>query len=60
PSKKQPLPGLKIISRALEKLQIITDAYLIFCQRTRLLVLWVIDRFMGFSGFYGIPVLSMP
>lgn len=34
PSKKQPLPGLKILSRALEKLQIITDAYLIFCQRT--------------------------
>jgi hypothetical protein len=34
PSKRQPLPGLKIISRALEKLQLLTDAYLIFCQRT--------------------------
>lgn len=34
PSKRQPLPGLKIISRALEKLEILTDAYSIYCQRT--------------------------
>lgn len=34
PSKRQPLPGLKIILRALEKLQLLTDAYLIYCQRT--------------------------
>lgn len=34
PSSRQKLPGLKIISRALLKLRHITDAYLIFCQRT--------------------------
>lgn len=34
PSKRQPVPGLKIISRALEKLDILVDAYLINCQRT--------------------------
>jgi hypothetical protein len=34
PSKKQELPGFKILSRALEKQKIIVEAYLLFCQRT--------------------------
>lgn len=34
PSKRQELPGLKIISRALSTLQNLVDAYLILCQRT--------------------------
>lgn len=34
PSKRQPVPGLKILTRALEKLPTIIDAYVIFCQRT--------------------------
>lgn len=34
PSKRQPLPGLKILSRAIPKLNAMVDAYLIFCQRT--------------------------
>jgi Transposase DNA-binding len=34
PSKRQELPGLKIIARSLEKLKNLVDAYLIFCQRT--------------------------
>lgn len=34
PSKKQPTPGLKILSRAVEQLQILVDAYLLFSQRT--------------------------
>jgi Transposase DNA-binding/Transposase DDE domain len=32
PSKKQELPGFIILSRALEKLKNLTDAYLLFCQ----------------------------
>ena len=32
PSKRQPLPGLKCLSRATEKLKTLVDAYLIFCQ----------------------------
>jgi hypothetical protein len=32
PSKKQELPGFIILSRALEKLKTLTDAYLLFCQ----------------------------
>ncbi len=34
PSKRQPLPGLKILSRAIQKLNAMVDAYLILCQRT--------------------------
>lgn len=34
PSKRQPIPGLKILTRALEKLSTLIDAYVIFCQRT--------------------------
>lgn len=34
PSKRQPIPGLIILSRALEKFNFLVDAYLIFCQRT--------------------------
>lgn len=34
PSKRQPLPGLKILSRATQKLNNMVDIYLIFCQRT--------------------------
>jgi Transposase DNA-binding/Transposase DDE domain len=34
PSKKQPLPGFIILTRALQKLDTIVDAYLLFCQRT--------------------------
>lgn len=34
PSKRQELPGFKIITRSLEKLKNLVDAYLIFCQRT--------------------------
>ena len=34
PSKRQPIPGLKILSRAIPKLNAMVDAYLIFCQRT--------------------------
>lgn len=34
PSKRQPTPGLKILSRAVEQLQVLVDAYLLFCQRT--------------------------
>lgn len=34
PSKKQPLPGIKIINRSIDKLNHLVDAYLIFCQRT--------------------------
>ncbi|HRI60721.1 MAG TPA: IS4 family transposase [Saprospiraceae bacterium] len=34
PSKRQPIPGLKILSRAVEQLQHLVDAYLLFCQRT--------------------------
>jgi len=32
PSKRQPVPGLVILTRALEKLQHFVDAYLTFCQ----------------------------
>ena len=34
PSKRQPIPGIKIINRAVQKLNQLVDAYLIFCQRT--------------------------
>lgn len=34
PSKRQPLPGFIILTRALQKLDTIVDAYLLFCQRT--------------------------
>ena len=34
PSKRQLLPGFKILTRATEKLNVLVDAYLIFCQRT--------------------------
>jgi hypothetical protein len=34
PSKRQPIPGLKILSRAIEQLQHLVEAYLLFCQRT--------------------------
>lgn len=34
PSKRQPVPGLKILSRAVQQLQILLDAYLLFYQRT--------------------------
>lgn len=34
PSKKQPIPGLKILGRAVEQLQHLVEAYLLFCQRT--------------------------
>lgn len=34
PSKRQCLPGFKILTRSLDKLKTIVDAYLIFCQRT--------------------------
>lgn len=34
PSKRQPIPGLKILSRAVEQLQHLVEAYLLFCQRT--------------------------
>lgn len=34
PSKKQPLPGFIVLTRALQKLDTIVDAYLLFCQRT--------------------------
>jgi hypothetical protein len=34
PSKKQILPGFKILTRSLDKLKTIVEAYLIFCQRT--------------------------
>lgn len=34
PSKRQGLPGFKILTRSLDKLKTIVDAYLIFCQRT--------------------------
>lgn len=34
PSKRQPLPGLKILSRATQKLNNMVDTYLVFCQRT--------------------------
>jgi hypothetical protein len=34
PSKRQSLPGFKILTRSLDKLKTIVDAYLIFCQRT--------------------------
>lgn len=34
PSKRQPIPGLKILSRAVQQLQHLVEAYLLFCQRT--------------------------
>jgi Transposase DDE domain len=34
PSKRQPIPGLKILTRAVDLLQNLVDAYLLFCQRT--------------------------
>lgn len=34
PSKRQPVPGLKILSKAVQQLRIMVDAYLLLCQRT--------------------------
>lgn len=34
PSKRQPIPGLKILNRSVQLLQNLVDAYLLFCQRT--------------------------